>query len=92
MGNPVDQLGGWDRFIGYAGTEITEFLVDPQSSVIVQINGVRGGQLASQTSFVYEPVSQGPLLLRGIHGEHLTSVETGIRSITDIEYANLHIE
>jgi hypothetical protein len=92
LGSAVDQVGGWDRFIGYAGTEMSEFLVDPQSSVIVQVNVVRDGQLASQTSFVYEPVSQGPLLLRGIHGEHLMSAETGTRSITDIEYLNLRIE
>jgi hypothetical protein len=92
LGSPVDQVGGWDRFIGYAGTDLNEFLVDPQSNVIVQINVVRDGQLSSQTSFVYEPVSQGPLLLRGIHGEHVMSVETGSRSITDIEYLNLRID
>jgi len=86
---------GHDRYLGTAGDDTIEVLIDRTWTVPVEVNVARAGVLRSHTTFAYEPGPGGSMVRRSSHVERVLDDESagnGARMVVDVEVANVRLE
>ena len=91
-GRATGRVRGLDRFITTTGDDALEVLADPVWALPLEINTVRSGALVSHTTLSYAVGAGGTLVRRTVHTEHGMSGADGERLVTDVEFANVHLE
>jgi hypothetical protein len=91
-GKSLERIGGLDRFLTASGDQMTELLVDPDSSLPVEINLVKDGTLVAHTTFAYQSGVAGSQIRRLTHSERLLPGNTGERAVIDVEVTNVRLE
>ena len=90
FGKAVGRLRGLDRYLESAPDHTTEVLADPDWTVPVEINVVRGGQLQSRARFSYDAGPGGSLVRRHSHVEQVLSKD--VRAVVDVDLSSVRLE
>jgi len=81
-----------DRFLQTDGDVLREVLVDPISSVPLEVNVLQAGMLQSHTAFEYAAAPDRSLTRRRIHTERVRPGTPGERDVLDLSFENVRFE
>ena len=86
------KLGTLNRYLSSSLDNTTEFLVDADTDVIVEMNTVKGGKLQTHTNINFERQQDGTMVCRSIRTERIVSTDSGERVVSSINYRDLRLE
>jgi hypothetical protein len=79
------RVRGFDRFVSMRGDVSQEMLVDPSSSLPVELNTIRQGRLAVHARFDYRPDAALGLVRQSARTEEAVGDAEGTRLVTEVE-------
>jgi len=91
LGRAVGQVRGLDRFAASGVDTAHEVLVDPDTAVPVEMNTTRQGVLVARTTWSHARDATGRLLSRTSRTERTLSGDSGDRTVTTAELANIQL-
>jgi hypothetical protein len=89
FGHPVGTVRGLERFVTQAAGRAQELLIDPETTLPVELNVVHQGRLFSRTIFDYQPSTAGSLLRRRLRTEFALGSSTDGRMVSEVELTDV---
>lgn len=91
LGRSVGKQKGLDRYLAKDGKTTREVLVEPGTSVPLEVNTAEDGTLVMHRRMAYQQDAAGRLFRIGQHTERLQAHSGGQRAVTDVEFSNYRV-
>lgn len=92
FGAPTRTAHGLDQYTSTRGTVSRVFSVDPSNGAVVDVVTSRAGQATDHRSISYSKNSDGSAVRTAVVTEQFLTVPRKSRIVTEIRYANTHLE